>query len=129
VYRTAAKDVDVGPITVQARERVFACIAKANLDSSIFGRNAASADYSRPHIKSVMWSPEHGLLTTKFFETTVPAVLASIFKMKDIAMGPGQSGSFNHFTEDCHGTLTTQYITTQGLVTPLPDSLIVQYNK
>lgn len=33
---------------------------------------------------------------------------------------------YQRFTEDWHGTQTTQYINTKGLVTPWPDSLVVQ---
>jgi len=119
VYRTATRDVNVGPVTVKVGEQVFASISKAILDSSTIGPNVA---------KSVMWPPD-GLMAAKFFEATVPAVLASIFRLNAIATGPGQSGTFNHFNEDRHGTQTTQYMTTKGLVAPWPDSLIVQYNE
>jgi len=118
VYRTATKDVSLGPVNIQVGQQVFASISKAIIDSSAFGPNAA---------KSVMWSPGNGLLATKFFEITVPAILSSVFKMKDIATGPGQSGSFNHFTESRDSAPTTQYINTKGLVTPWPESLVVQY--
>jgi len=119
VYRTATQDVILGPLTIKAGEHLFASIAKANLDSSAFGPDAASP-------KLLPGFPESGLMTIKFFETTIPAVLASIFK-QGIVLGPGQSGALNDFREDRNGTQTTQYITTKRLVSPWPDSLIVQY--
>jgi linoleate 10R-lipoxygenase len=36
VYRTAGKDVPVGPITIHAQERVFASLVDANMDVSVF---------------------------------------------------------------------------------------------
>ncbi|KAF8154674.1 heme peroxidase [Crassisporium funariophilum] len=128
VYRTAAKDIPVEEVTVQATQQVFASITNANLDVSVFGPNAATANYSRPSKNSgIMALGEHGLLTSKFFEATVPAILGSILSMKGLRRGPGQSGSFTRFKEECLGTQVTQYISLQGLVTPWPDSLIVQY--
>jgi len=121
VYRTATQDVIVESVTVKATEKVFASIAKANLDSSAFGPDTTK-------LKFLTGIPEFGLLTSKFFETTVPAILASIFNFKGVELGPGQSGVLTNFCEDRNGTQTTQYITTEGLLSPWPDSLIVQYN-
>jgi len=122
VYRTATQDVIVEIATVKAGEQVFASVAKANLDSSAFGPDTTK-------LTSLTGIPEFGLLTTKFFETTVPAILATIFKLKGIELSPGRAGALKNFSEDRNGTQTTQYITTQGLVSPWPDSLTVQYSE
>jgi type V secretory pathway adhesin AidA len=66
VYRTATKDVNVGSITIQAGEHVFASIAKANLDVRLFSfilsvTNALtySSAFGPMTGKPIMGFPEH----------------------------------------------------------------------
>ncbi|CAA7270854.1 unnamed protein product [Cyclocybe aegerita] len=130
VYRTAAQDAILGSaVEVKAGNNVFASISNANQDSSVFGPEPAHADYlraaSNPGLASFIG--ETGLLTSEFFQSTVPGVLAAIFKLKDLQRGPGLSGSFTRFKEDFYGTQATRYINSSGHITPLADSLVIQF--
>lgn len=57
---------------------------------------------------------------------TVPPVLAAIFKLADLKRAPGESGKFTKFEEDWNATQRTLYASQRGLVTPWPESLIIQ---
>ncbi|KAF9465406.1 heme peroxidase [Collybia nuda] len=127
VYRTAGELVDVGGVRVEAGERLFASVVDANLDTTEFGPNPTSPSYSRRVEKAgILGLGEHGLLSSKFFESTVPQVLGTILGLKDISRGPDLSGNFASFTEKLHGSPMQLYINAEAQVTPFPESLIIQ---
>jgi len=128
VYRTAAKDDNLAGVDVKAGENIFASIFDANRDKSVFGNEPDIANFARGSNHDIMYFGEHGLLTSEFFKSTVPHILNAIFNLKDLQRGPGQSGYFTRFTEEWHGGQRKHYITQRGLLTPFPDSLIIQYN-
>ncbi|KDR70288.1 hypothetical protein GALMADRAFT_255194 [Galerina marginata CBS 339.88] len=130
VFRTAAKDDPLGSVTVRAGENVFASIVDANHDTSAFGSGPSVANYSRPSKdRGISTFISNGFLTPEFLKATIPPVLGSILSLKDLQRGPGQSGAFTRFTEDWHGAQRTQYISQKGLVSPFPDSLIIQFTQ
>ncbi|KAF9472690.1 hypothetical protein BDN70DRAFT_900339, partial [Pholiota conissans] len=57
---------------------------------------------------------------------TVPPVLGVIFGLKDLKRGPNESGKLLTFTEDFHGAKRVMYPSQRGLVTPWPESLILE---
>lgn len=128
VYRTAAKDDNLGGVDVKAGENIFASIFCANRDKSVFGKDPNVEDFARTSKHGITHFGEHGLLTSEFFKSTVPHILSTIFSLKGLKRGPGQSGSFTRFTEEWHGGQRTHYVTQRGFLTPFPDSLIIQYN-
>lgn len=128
VYRTAAKDDNLEGVDVKAGQNIFANIFDANRDDSVFGKDPSIANFASNSTHGVVSFGEYGLLTSEFFKSTVPQVLSTIFSLKGLRRGPGQSGSFTRFTEKCHGGQRTHYITQRGLLTPFPDSLVIQYD-
>lgn len=128
VYRTAAKDDNLGGVDVKAGQNIFASIYDANRDESVFGKESKVANVANHATHGIVNFGEHGLLTSEFFKSTVPHVLSTIFSLKGLQRGPGQSGSFTRFTEEWHGGQRTHYITQRGHLTPFPDSLVIQYN-
>ncbi|RDB26685.1 Linoleate 10R-lipoxygenase [Hypsizygus marmoreus] len=129
VYRTALSDAIVGSRRVQLGERVFVSLVEANRDVNVFGQNAAFADVNRrTNITGITSLGEHGLVSSKFFESVVPAVLGTIFDLKNIRRAPGVSGKLAKFTEQWHGSPRQLYTGKNGKVTPFPDSLLVQFD-
>ncbi|KAF9004668.1 heme peroxidase [Cyathus striatus] len=129
VYRSAAKDVDVGTQRVKANQRVFASVVKANLDAQEFGAEAKTAVYSRSTGKAGIYNVgEQGMLNTEFFEATVPSIVGKILSLKGLKRADGLSGNLTSYVQQLHGSPTKHYITTGGVSTPWPDSMIVEYN-
>ncbi|GLB41098.1 putative animal haem peroxidase [Lyophyllum shimeji] len=128
VYRTAGRDVSVpGYPTIQARERVFLSLVDASRDPAVFGDNPTSAAYDRTQ-RGLLGLGEHGLLSSAFFETTVPAILGTILGLKNIRRAANNSGKLAQFIETWHGSPRQLYIDTKGKVTPFPDSLFVEFD-
>jgi len=121
VYRTAAKDDILDAVEVKSGTPVFASIVDADSDVSAFGPNAAAAK------SGIIDFGAKGLLTSDFFNLTVPAALGAIFSLKGLERGAGNSGRLISFKEDLYGTKVVKYINLQGLISPWADSLIVQY--
>ncbi|TFK37038.1 heme peroxidase [Crucibulum laeve] len=129
VYRTAGQDVILGPLHITSGEHVYASLVEANLDTNVFGADPTAVKYNRSaDTTAITEFGAQGLLDSKFFEATVPAVLGSIFGLRNIRRGPGKSGVLTSFQESWHGSPRTQYISTSGAVTPWADSLIIQYS-
>ncbi|KAJ6553669.1 heme peroxidase [Mycena sp. CBHHK59/15] len=115
IYRTAHKgDTIVEDIKIPASTRVFASIKDANLD-----KPAAE----RP----ILGIGEHGLLSSSFFESTVPQVLGKILGLKNLKRAPGTSGTFNRFIEIAHGVPQQWYVNARSDLVPWPESLVVEY--
>ncbi|KAF5381614.1 hypothetical protein D9615_005503 [Tricholomella constricta] len=130
VYRTAAQDVAIpGFSTIRAQDRVFASLLDANNDPDVFGENPTAAVYNRPAKQAGLFGlGEHGLLSSSFFESTVPAILGILLGLKNIRRAPGESGKLAKHTEEWHGSPRCLYTNRKGKLTPFPDSLTVQYD-
>ncbi|TEB25040.1 heme peroxidase [Coprinellus micaceus] len=127
VYRTATREVVVGPENVPAFGVVYASAASANLDSIAFGPTPSAVDITRAGDKTgIVGFSENSLVSEKFLLATVPAVLGVIFEQKGLKRGAGRSGKVAAFTESWQGSPREQYISTRGSVTQFPDSLVVQ---
>jgi len=111
---------------VHKEERVVVCVAEPNLDKTIFG---SSPIYNRPvENAGILGVGHHGLLSEDFFESTVAAVLGTIFSLKGLTREPGKPGDFNRFMEKSYlGFQDQVYINSQGQLSPWPASLVVQY--
>lgn len=79
---------------MQAGERIFASIVDANLDVTKFGPDPRVPSYDRPIDKhaGILGLGEHGLVSLKFFESTVPTILGTILGLKNISRAPERSG-------------------------------------
>ncbi|KAF9472120.1 heme peroxidase [Pholiota conissans] len=126
VYRTATKAGSVGPVEVQGGQSIFASIIDANTDATVFQPNAHTPNFDAT-AKSGIVGFDDGFLTPSFFDATVPAVLGVIFGLKDLKRGPNESGKLLTFTEDFHGAKRVMYPSQRGLVTPWPESLVLEY--
>lgn len=129
VYRTAAADVDIAGVPrTTARDRVFLSIVEANKDPKVFGSDPSVAAYSRaPKEAGILALSGHGLLSSAFFESTVPTIVGTILGLKNIKRSPGDPGQLAKFNEDWHGSTKQFYVNFNGSVTPFPDSLLVEF--
>jgi len=115
VYRTAqTTDLVVESVRVPVGARVFVSIKEAN------------TSISAAH-KPILGIGEHGLLSAKFFEQTVPQVLGKILALKGLKRAPGTSGKFNRFEETTHGAPQQWYVNNRADLVPFPESLVVEY--
>ncbi|KZV98733.1 heme peroxidase [Exidia glandulosa HHB12029] len=135
LFRSCASDTEVDQgdgtkLKVKKGERVFVSLAKANRDPAKFGPdNEHIIDPERPHSDYLLFG--HGaqkLLGDEFVEKTMPQVIRAVFSKKNIRRAPGRSGQLNRFTIDWHGTPRHLYINSKGMITPWPESLVVQYD-
>jgi len=117
VYRTAHTTDFVmdDSMRIPVGTRVFASLKEANENA---GANAQSP---------ILCTGEHGLLSAKFFESTVPQVLGKILGLKNLKRAPGTSGSFNRFVETTHGVSQQWYVNARSDLVPWPESLVVEY--
>jgi len=115
VYRTAhTTDFVVDSVKIPVGARVFASIKEANVGAKAQNTNLSIG--------------EHGLLSTKFFESTVPQVLGKILGLKDLKRAPKTSGKFNSFVETTHGAPQQWYVNARSDLVPWPESLVVEYH-
>ncbi|KAL1744904.1 heme peroxidase [Schizophyllum fasciatum] len=129
VYRTAEAAAVVGNTRIEAGQRVYVALSAAKQDPSTFGANADTADYKRSAPPSTrMGLPETGLLTPQLFDKILPRVLGVIFGLKNLRRAPGQSGKMSSFTQTVHGAPEKLYLDFGGNVTPIPESLFVEYD-
>lgn len=120
VYRTAGEDAIVEGKRVSNGQRIYASIVKANLETS----TPPAATYDKPlAMAGILGLGEYGLLSTQFFESTIPAILGTVLRLKNLK----RAGKFTRFTEGYHDSPQQWYIDMQGDVTPFPCSLIVQF--
>ncbi|KAG9109209.1 hypothetical protein FRC07_008359, partial [Ceratobasidium sp. 392] len=70
----------------------------------------------------------HKCMGDQFTEKTMPAVLRSIFKLKNVRRAPGISGKLQSFKQDIHGTQQTMYLSSKGMISPWPASMVIQYD-
>ncbi|KAJ7705297.1 heme peroxidase [Mycena rosella] len=116
VYRTVhGAEARVGTVSIPVGTRVFASIKEAN--------KSAPAG-ARP----ILGIGEHGLLSSRFFESTAPVVLGEILGLKDLKRAPGTSGKFNRFEATAHGAPQQWYTNARSDLVPWPESLVVAYN-
>ncbi|XP_006456120.1 hypothetical protein AGABI2DRAFT_195360 [Agaricus bisporus var. bisporus H97] len=121
VYQTCLQPIVLQNQRIEANDQVFVDIFRAN--SSLGSR----PNYSRPVHDQGIWSPyQEGMMTPKFFDTVVPAIVGTILSQKGLKRADGESGRLTKFDENWHGTPRRQYLDISGLVTPWPDTMIVQ---
>ncbi|KAF8677681.1 heme peroxidase [Rhizoctonia solani] len=109
--------------------RLFVSLANSNLDPDAF-ENPHSVNPDRPRdAYNLFGHGMHKCMGDQFTERTMPAVIKSIFKLKNIRRAPGESGKLRSFTQDLHGTKQTMFINARGLVTPWPASMVIQYDE
>ncbi|CAE7179209.1 unnamed protein product [Rhizoctonia solani] len=106
--------------------RLFVSLANSNLDPEAFpDPHSVNPDRPREHYNLFGYGM-HKCMGDQFTERTMPAVIKSIFKLKNVRRAPGESGKLRSFTQDLHGTKQTMFLSATGLVTPWPASMIIQ---
>ncbi|KAL1717727.1 heme peroxidase [Schizophyllum commune] len=129
VYRTASAAAVVGNQRIEAGQRVYVALSAAKQDPSVFGAEASSADFKRSAPSSTrLGMPESGLLIPQLFDRILPRVLGVIFGLKNLRRAPGQSGVMSSFTQSLHGAPEKLFFDFDGNVTPIPESLFVEYD-
>ncbi|CEL56219.1 prostaglandin-endoperoxide synthase 2 [Rhizoctonia solani AG-1 IB] len=109
--------------------RLFVSLANSNLDPEAF-ENPHTVNPDRPReAYNLFGYGMHKCMGDQFTERTMPAVIKSIFKLKNIRRAPGESGKLRSFTQDLHGTKQTMFLNAKGLVTPWPASMTIQYDE
>ncbi|CAE6443003.1 unnamed protein product [Rhizoctonia solani] len=109
--------------------RLFVSLANSNLDPDAF-EDPYKVDPDRPREKYNLFGfGMHKCMGDQFTERTMPAVIKSIFKLKNIRRAPGESGKLRSFTQDLHGTKQTMFLSATGLVTPWPASMTIQFDE
>ncbi|KAJ1306560.1 hypothetical protein OPQ81_007561 [Rhizoctonia solani] len=109
--------------------RLFVSLANSNLDPAAF-ENPLSVNPDRPReAYNLFGYGMHKCMGDHFTERTMPAVIKSIFKLKNVRRAPGESGKLRSFTQDLHGTKQTMFLSARGLVTPWPGSLVIQFDE
>ncbi|CAE6536627.1 unnamed protein product [Rhizoctonia solani] len=109
--------------------RLFVSLANSNLDPEAF-KDPHTVDPDRPReAYNLFGFGMHKCMGDQFTERTMPAVIKSIFKLKNIRRAPGESGKLRSFTQDLHGTKQTMFLSARGLVTPWPASMTVQFDE
>ncbi|KAJ7678277.1 heme peroxidase [Mycena polygramma] len=117
VYRTAQQnDKIIDSLRVPIGTRVFASIKEANMNAGPKTQNP------------ILGIGEHGLLSSSFFESTVPPVLGKILGLKGLKRAPGTSGRFNRFIETTHGAPQQWYVNARSDLVPWPESMVVEYH-
>ncbi|CAE6468800.1 unnamed protein product [Rhizoctonia solani] len=133
IFRDVTTEVTLqdGEETLQLtpHNRLFVSLANSNLDPEAF-ENPHSVNPDRPReAYNLFGYGMHKCMGDQFTERTMPAVIKSIFKLKNIRRAPGESGKLRSFTQDLHGTKQTMFLNARGLVTPWPASMIIQYDE
>jgi hypothetical protein len=131
VFRTARADTKLSNgVRVHRDQQVVADVRAANLDEHVFGRDPSKPVYNRTPVEDygILGVGQYGLLSSRFFESTITPVLGAIFRLKDLKRADGESGVFNQFIQESHhGIKERLYINSSGQITPWPASLVLQY--
>ncbi|TRM59046.1 heme peroxidase [Schizophyllum amplum] len=129
VYRIASSTTVVGNKRIEAGSRVYVALSAAKQDPMVFGDNAATPDFERhTPLSTRLGLPETGLLAPGLFEKILPRVLGVIFSLKNLRRAPGQSGKMSSFTQSLHGAPEKLFLDFSGNLTPLPESLFIEYD-
>jgi len=141
VFRDVAADGviregDVGhgekEIRVKAGDKLFVSLANANEDPNYF-KDPEKIDPERKESAYMLFgggdNVMHNCLGNQFVIKTMPYVLRSIFRLKNLRRGPGKSGQLNRFTQDLYGTKQHMYLSETGMPTPWPGSMVLQYDE
>ncbi|KAG8731386.1 hypothetical protein FRC11_004322 [Ceratobasidium sp. 423] len=109
--------------------RLFVSLANSNLDPKAF-EDPHTVNPDRPReAYNLFGFGMHKCMGDQFTERTMPAVIKSIFKLKNVRRAPGESGKLRSFTQDLHGTKQTMFLSARGLVTPWPASMAIQFDE
>ncbi|QRV88586.1 heme peroxidase [Ceratobasidium sp. AG-Ba] len=110
-------------------DRLFVSLANSNLDPKAFP-DPLKINPKRPRLDYNLFGyGMHKCMGDEFTEKTMPAVIKSVFKLKNVRRAPGASGKLRSFKQDLHGTQQTMYLSNKGTVTPWPSSMDIQYDE
>ncbi|KAF8600486.1 heme peroxidase [Ceratobasidium sp. AG-I] len=133
IFRDVMKSVTLQDgettLNLNAHDRLFVSLANSNLDPDIF-EHPHQVNPERPRESyNLFGHGMHKCMGDQFTEKTMPAVIRSVFKLKNLRRAPGESGKLRCFTQDLHGTTQKMYLSAKGMVTPWPGSMVVQYDE
>ncbi|KAG8750070.1 hypothetical protein FRC12_013089 [Ceratobasidium sp. 428] len=113
-------------LQLDEHDRLFVSLANSGLDSKAFP-DPQKVDPERPRGDYNLFGfGMHKCMGAQFTEQTMPAVLRSIFKLKNVRRAPGISGRLQSFKQDIHGTQQTMYLSSKGMISPWPGSMVIQ---
>ncbi|KAF8585671.1 heme peroxidase [Ramaria rubella] len=128
VLREARTDTIVGTTQVHAGERLYADLATALVDETVYGAEATTVDPLRPTSELSFVTGAHSSLNEEFSDKTMAQVLRAVFGKKNLRRAPGLSGQLTRFAEKLHDTEQKVYVDHTGKPTPWPQSMLVQYD-
>ncbi|KAH8108998.1 heme peroxidase [Phellopilus nigrolimitatus] len=124
--RTPKREFSLGGGAVlEPGQPIYCSVAEANLDERVFGEEASTPNFGRAQ-EGILGLEDYGLTNSEFFKATVPRVLRSIFKLKNLQRAPGLSGTLNRIVETKNGCPELEYVNSKSQITPFPVSMLVQ---
>ncbi|KAG9073983.1 hypothetical protein FS749_014512, partial [Ceratobasidium sp. UAMH 11750] len=133
IFRDVTKQVRLqdGEHTLRLDEhdRLFVSLANSGLDPKAFP-DPRRVDPDRPaESYNTFGFGMHKCMGAQFTDQTMPAIMRSIFKLRNVRRAPGASGRLQSFKQNLHGTQQTMYLSSKGTVTPWPASMVIQYDE
>ncbi|KAG9091000.1 hypothetical protein FRC06_000785 [Ceratobasidium sp. 370] len=130
IFRDVTKQVTLqdgeNTLRLDEHDRLFVSLANSGLDPKAFP-DPQKVDPDRPGDSYNLFGfGMHRCMGAQFTEQTMPAILRSIFKLKNVRRAPGASGKLQCFKQNLHGTQQTMYLSSKGTVTPWPGSMTIQ---
>ncbi|QRW09811.1 heme peroxidase [Ceratobasidium sp. AG-Ba] len=102
--------------------------AHANLDHKAFPK-PKHVDPSRPATEyQLMGDGLFKCFADEFIQSTMVSVIRAVFQLKNVGLGPGNSGALQRFKDADDSTSEYRFLNSKSVITPFPTSLTLQYD-
>jgi len=118
---------DLPNLNIRSGDFLFLDVKQANMDSQVF-YDPAEINPNRTSSTYASFGDEVQRFVGPLWDMTMPQMMRSVFSLRNIRRAPGRSGELNRFTQSIHGVEQRFYLDYNGLVSPWPTSMIVQYD-
>ncbi|KAK5128192.1 hypothetical protein LTR08_004071 [Meristemomyces frigidus] len=132
--RVAVKDITVmdgarGPVHIKAHQTVLVATSKAAMDPVAFP-NPEKLDPHRPFSAYTLLG--HGLhfcFGARLVGCSLAATLKEVFKLKNIRRAAGRGGHFTITEHEVAGVKMRKYLDANATESPIPSSLMLEYDE
>ncbi|KDQ09782.1 hypothetical protein BOTBODRAFT_507785 [Botryobasidium botryosum FD-172 SS1] len=114
-------------LNIRKGDFLFLNVKQAYMDSHAFP-NPTVVDPNRRSSAYAAIEDEVQRFIAPLWDMTMPQMMRSVFSLKNVRRAPGRSGELNRFTQSVHGVEQRLYLDYNGLVSPWPSSMIIQYD-